>query len=255
MNLRLAILAALGAALFASPVAQAATFGITGDAATAAAAAATAGGHTAVQLGNALTPTNLAGIDVLWALNSSNGSPLSALGTNAAAIDSFVAGGGVLMYHDRQVSSAASVLPGASFPSVRDASSGPADNLTVLPGAGVLANGPGGVINDTTLDGGNRSSHGYVLDTNLPVGATALLSRGATNQIVDFVYPYGAGFVYYSTIPLDFYLSGSGIQPAFVGVYAPNVVAFAAGVPEPSALVIASLAAVPAVGLRRRVAG
>jgi len=43
----------------------------------------------------------------------------------------------------------------------------------------------------------------------LPPGARAILNvQGNTSQVVAFSYPLGAGFVYYSAIPLDYYLDG-----------------------------------------------
>jgi hypothetical protein len=54
----------------------------------------------------------------------------------------------------------------------------------------------------------------------------------APNQVACFSYPLGAGFVYYATIPLDYYLPGSGgtgnvIAPALTGSYTPNVISYA----------------------------
>jgi hypothetical protein len=49
--------------------------------------------------------------------------------------------------------------------------------------------------------------------------------EGATVQ-----YPYGEGRVIYSTIPLDYYLGGSGPNPPrdnFNTVYLPNVIGWA----------------------------
>jgi hypothetical protein len=62
----------------------------------------------------------------------------------------------------------------------------------------------------------------------LPAGARAILST-ATNQIACFSYPLGAGFIYYSSIPLDYYVGGSGnvITPAVTNTYTPNVISYA----------------------------
>ena len=91
-----------------------------------------------------------------------------------------------------------------------------------------MTNGPGGVLTNTSLDGGNLSSHGFTVEGSLPGAAVKILSRPNPTQIVDFCYEFQAGAVHYSTIPLDFYLGGGGGQPRvnMRTVYAPNVVAY-----------------------------
>lgn len=68
---------------------------------------------------------------------------------------------------------------------------------------------------------------------------------GNANQIAAFSYGLGHGFVYYSTIPLDFYLEGFGPNPPrdnFNQIYTPNVLAYAESqaesqkVPEPASV-------------------
>src|SRR5207249_212674 len=46
-------------------------------------------------------------------------------------------------------------------------------------------------------------------------------------------YGFGSGMVIYSSIPLDYYLQGSGSIPAFADIYAPNVIAYAASLAHP----------------------
>ena len=42
-----------------------------------------------------------------------------------------------------------------------------------------------------------------------------------------FSYPLGAGFVYYSTIPLDVYLGGgSALDSTMTSIYTPNVISY-----------------------------
>lgn len=100
------------------------------------------------------------------------------------------------------------------------------------PATTLVTAGPLGVITNTTLDGGCNSAHGYILATNLPPNSRAILSIGInSNQVVAFSYPLGAGFVYYSTIPLDYYLEGgtcggSGITTNLQTIYTPNVLTY-----------------------------
>jgi hypothetical protein len=218
------------------------------------AAAITGAGHTAVQLNN-LTTADLAGIDVLWILNGNNGDPDDGVLNNTAAIAAFVNNGGVLSFHDRYVNegplSAAAYIPGAgAVIFVRDFARD--DDIDVLVN-NTVTNGPGGVIDNTTLDGGNSSSHGYAVLGTLPAGAVGVLSNGLSDQIIDFYYSFGAGEVYYSSIPLDYYLSGNGNNPpadAFRNNYVVNEAAFQAElfqanqvdqVPEPGSLALLGL--------------
>lgn len=247
--------------LFALPKsATAATIGFySNNAAGTPSAAITASGNTPVALAN-LTAGDLAGLQVLWILNGINGTPDATIMNNLAAISAFVAGGGVLSFHDRNVSqgvSAATYIPGAAgvtFVSELGA------EITVLTSNGVT-NGPAGVIGQTTLDGGNFSDHGYALEATLPVGAVGVLSTLDRTHIVDFYYQFGLGWVYYSTIPMDFYFAGGGNNPpgdAFRFIYGPNEAGFQASlagqaVPEPgTVLLLGGGLALLATRLRRR---
>ena len=62
----------------------------------------------------------------------------------------------------------------------------------------------------------------------LGTAVSNILSTGDPEHVVTLSYAFGEGSVIYSTIPLDFYLAGSGSVPAFADVYAPNVVNYAA---------------------------
>jgi hypothetical protein len=56
-----------------------------------------------------------------------------------------------------------------------------------------------------------------------------LCQGGNTNEVVDFTYPLGAGLVYYSTIPIDYYLDGYGsgtFQVNATTIYMPNLMAY-----------------------------
>jgi hypothetical protein len=226
----------------------------------------TAAGHTPVALGN-LTAADLAGVQVLWITNGSNSAPPSAVTNNLGAIGNWVQAGGVLSYHDRYVGGGtfdmADVLPGAAGVSFVRNFDNSADIDILLAGHPVV-DGPAGTLDNTSLDGGNSSSHGYADAATLPAGAVAILNRGgAANEIVDFYYSFGLGWVYYSTIPLDFYLAGSGNNPprdTITNIYAVNEAAFQASlagaqvpVPEPATAALLGLGLLLAGSqLRRR---
>ena len=176
-----------------------------------------------------LSGEELAGLDVLFVQNPSNFDfgleYLSQLG----AIEEAVASGLVLVIHDRFVTTAESILPGGDgFEIVRE-EFGDFANIDILDNTTLVTNGPGGVLNDGSLDGGNLSSHGFAVAGSLPGDAVQILSRSNRSEIVTMCYGYGAGAVVYSTIPLDFYLEGDGPQPVSDNlrlIYAPNVVAY-----------------------------
>lgn len=249
-------------AVTASLPSQAAVFGYyLSDTTGSPAAAITASGNTSVQLTN-LTAADLVGINVLWILNGNNGAPDANVTGNTASINAFVSGGGVLSFHDRAVTDAATYIPGAAAVTfVRDFTN--SSDIDVVTN-NTVTNGPAGVINNTTLDGGNSSSHGYATVSSLPPGAIEVLSIGGDpSRAVDFYFGLGAGDVYYSTIPLDFYLGGSGNNPPadnFRNVYAVNEAAFQAQlfgangipVPEPGSLALVAVAGLMLVSQRRR---
>lgn len=184
------------------------------------AAAIIAAGHTPQALGT-LTGANLAGVDVLWVLNPSNDGYAADYTSNLAAISSFVAGGGRLLFHDRTVAGAESVIPGAaSVTFVRD----PGEDIQTTTAAPGLLSAPGGTISDSNLDGGGYSNHGYALVATLPNGSVVTLTQGNPDHAVDFHYVQDGGAVYYSTIPLDYSLDNA--HPSFSQIYAVNLAAY-----------------------------
>jgi hypothetical protein len=182
-----------------------------------------AAGLEAVNVGN-LATADLSNIAVLYAQNPSN-SGFGSFGSQLARLTAFVQGGGVLVLHDRAVSGATSVVPGLAGTVVRDFAD--QANIQIVDPGTLVTNGPGGIITNTSLDGGNSSSHGYGLAQTLPPGTIGVLSTGTPSHLVTFAYPYGAGWVIYSTIPLDHYLASGGALGQAMNNYAANVAAWA----------------------------
>lgn len=232
------LLTAVSVLAFSTSANAAAIFGVFGSAATDAQAAAQAEGNTASVL-TSIDAASLAGIQVLWVLNGSNGNQTADLLGNAA-LGSFVSNGGIFLYHDRNVTDAASGLGevgGGAISFTRDTASTTGVENVVNP----FTTGPGGTIDDMTLDGGNSSVHGFATLGSLPAGATAFLNNGTAGNIVDFSYSFGSGAVHYSSIPLDFYIDGGGDNgDSFRNIYTPNVLAQVSSlanmgaVPEPA---------------------
>lgn len=309
MHMRLAasVLVALGGAtaLLMPGTSQAGNIGyfdMCGGNQAAHAAAITAAGHTPVAITTPDSET-LSDLDALSVTNCSNDSFGSSYTSNLAAITAAVNGGMVLIVHDRFVTGAGGILPGGSgLTTVRNADNGNAD--IDFPVGSPIISGPGGVLNNSTLDGGNSSTHGYVVPATLPSGGSMLATRpagtpeegegggeggftscaaegytgtkltwcrniceieqtpaqlkvwirrwvdryhtdppcsgesggdpgatvGATVQ-----YPFGEGRVVYSTIPLDYYLGGSGngtLNSNMSTIYLPNVIGWALPAPQ-----------------------
>ena len=107
------------------------------------------------------------------------------------------------------------------------------NDLNVIdPATTLVTAGPFGVLTNTSLDSGNSSAHGYLPAASLPAGARAILGVASNaSQVVSFSYQLGAGFVFYSTIPLDCYLPsgaclGNVIANPLTNIYTPNVLLY-----------------------------
>lgn len=183
-----------------------------------------AAGGTAVPIDDPST-AELTGLNVLWAHNPDNFQYGFGYLARLADIDAAVQNGMVLVLHDRLVDGASGILPGGSaFSITRDFTEG--TDVNIRDASTLVTVG----LNNTSLDGGNFSNHGFALDTSLPANAKLILTATTPSHIVTFCYPRGKGAVIYSSIPLDFYLSfDTGLPPqsALVNIYAPNVVKYA----------------------------
>jgi subtilisin family serine protease len=201
-------------------------------------AAIIAAGMTPVQILD-ITTFDFSTIDILMVNEANNGGLSSALLSALGTIQAWVSGGGVFMVHDRFVTNDSGdpqpnpFLIGSPGTLLDRDFAFPADLNVIPPGNTLVINGPAGIIDDTTLDGGNASSHGFVLGNTLPAGAVSILSNGPdANHVAALSYPLGAGSVYYSTIPLDFYLYGNA-PFAFSQIYAPNMLTYGVSLARP----------------------
>ncbi len=190
-----------------------------------------AAGHTAVLITD-LSAVELAGIDMLLVQNPNNNGYSAEYLAALADIEAAVTSGLTLIIHDRFVDGAEAILPGsAGFNIVRNFDDD--SNLEFLDDAHSVADGPGGLLTDLSLDGGTSSSHGYALSGTLPGDADLILSTGDASHVVTFSYGVGAGHVIYSSIPIDFYLDdtfGTGANNLFgqAEEYLVNLIAYAA---------------------------
>jgi subtilisin family serine protease len=180
-------------------------------------------------------------IDVLMFNESNNNGPSDEVIARLNDIQVAVEQDGlVFMVNDRFVSDDAGDPQSNPFllgaPGIlvdRDFADG-ADIDVIPPGDTLVINGPGGTIENETLDGGNYSNHGYVVGESLstaPGITESILSAGQdVSHVVAFSYELGIGSVYYSTIPLDFYLYGDN---NFNTIYAPNMLAYGYSLSNP----------------------
>jgi subtilisin family serine protease len=191
-------------------------------------------GFGALQVTN-ISTLDLSTVNMLFVDESNNGGLSSPMFNRLADIRNWVEGGGVFIVHDRWVANSETpqfnpfFIGAPNTRAVRRFDFGP-DLDVIPPGNTLVTNGPHGVINNSTLDNGNFSNHGWVQGPTLPPGSKKILSAGpSADNVAAFSYPLGSGFVYYSSIPLDFYLDQGGPgQPAlnFRTIYTPNVLAY-----------------------------
>ena len=181
----------------------------------------TAAGHTPVAV-TTLDAASLSGLSGLF-INGCN------FATNSA-VDTAVANGMVLIWHDPNWGGQSSKsLPG--FPSLPYVYHGGNSVQIDFPTGSPVLNGPGGTINNTSLDNGNSSNHGYVPLASLPSGAQVLATQDDANYVTTFEYGTGAGKVVFSTIPVTCYFasapcSGNVASPG-MQAYATNLIAWA----------------------------
>jgi hypothetical protein len=142
----------------------------------------------------------------------------------------WVKNGGRLIIHDQFVDggnlTAHPLLVGAGATILHKSEGSDID--IVLPADTLVTTGPHGSLDDSSLDEGFYSDHGYAELATLPTGTRPILIQGGgPDRVVAFSYGLGAGLIYYATIPLDYYLdydSGNSLSETFRNVYLPNVI-------------------------------
>lgn len=193
-------------------------------------AAITQTGNTPVLM-TSLSPAALAGINALYVLGSSNGAYPASWTAALPDIQVAALAGLKVAIFDRATDPAnntAGNMPGLSGVTfVRDTT----PSVDPVANGNPIVNGPFGVIGATTLDGGNSSAHGYGTSATLPAGAVPILNDGNATNVQMFSYPIGAGTVYYSSVPMDFYINGGNDPPrtAMLNILLRNTLAAIAG--------------------------
>lgn len=179
--------------------------------------AISAAGHTPVAVGS-LTSASLSGLAALF-VNSCNW-------PTSAELNTAISNGLVVIAHDPGFGS--NTAPGHTLARSNNDSGVDINFPSGVP----FLNGPGGTLDNTSLDNGSSSNHGHFTGT-LPIGGQVLATTGSTSQLVTLTYRYGTGRIVYSTIPLGCYLPGGNCDslPTAAGMqkYAANIIAAYAG--------------------------
>jgi hypothetical protein len=181
-----------------------------------------AAGHTPVAV-TTLDSSSLANLQGLFI----NGCTFA---TNSA-VDSAVNNGMVLIWHDPNWGGQTTKsLPGGhSVPYVGGGNTVQID----FPAGSPVTTGPGGTIDNSSLDNGSSSNHGYVPEASLPVGSEVLATQDQAANVTTLTYTTGAGRVVFSTIPLTCYFPGGvcegNVATAGMQAYGKNVIAWALG--------------------------
>ena len=185
-------------------------------------------GYDAVHL-DTLTGASLAGLDAIFLLNGDNEFYNPELLAAQPTLADYVFHGGVMIIHDRFVDDAEKLLPGLTGERIKRNLGPSREEVNFVRDDGTIAHGPGGDLDDASLDGGNGSNHGFAFDATLPDDVVRVLTADDPERVVGFAYSYGAGAVYYSSIPLDFYLTPLTPQPLgeLMEHYAENVISWA----------------------------
>lgn len=165
-------------------------------------------------------------------IDESSDPPSSNLRKRLPDIQAWVNNGGRLVVHQRALNTAAALTSNPFLLGVQGAllvNYYSTDVDVIPPATNLVLAGPHGTLNNASLDSTEINYTAYATRATLPPGAAAFLSTpGNANQVLAFAYGLGAGLVYYSTIPLDYYVdySSSLLSSMMRDVYAPNVLEY-----------------------------
>ncbi|MBF0453122.1 MAG: hypothetical protein HQK75_20645, partial [Candidatus Magnetomorum sp.] len=163
-------------------------------------------------------------VDVLMINVFLTSQPSQALQDRQAVIEIWVRAGGKMIIHDRSAGNAGNVLLIGLPDTTLTRNTNTFVSFTPFgTGNNALINGPYGTITSGML----KNSNGFVSLSSLPSEAISYLVSGEnSNNIASLGYPLGTGFIYYSGIPLDYYLLLTDTtQPGvnYRSIYLPNL--------------------------------
>lgn len=162
---------------------------------------------------NMTSPTDLTGLDMVFAWNPSNDGYTDAWTDAQEGLRSFAADGGVVIFHDRY---------NGEDPFARDLTA----DLNFVNLSGPVADGAYGSLDNADLDGGNYSGHGAIdIDNIQDAQFAVLLTNEHANRGVTVMEAVGDGWSIQSGIPLD-YWAGESPEPTMIS-YAENLIAYA----------------------------
>ncbi|KPA10063.1 conserved hypothetical protein, secreted [Candidatus Magnetomorum sp. HK-1] len=163
-------------------------------------------------------------IDVLMINVYLNNEPSQALIDRQAVLEIWVRAGGKMIIHDRSAGNAGSALLIGSPGSTLTRNTNTFVSLSLFgTGNNDLIRGDHGTITEGMLE----NSNGFVVSSSLPPQAvTYLISTENSSNVAAFMYQVGMGYIYYSGIPLDYYLMLTDTsQPGldYRTIYTPNL--------------------------------
>jgi hypothetical protein len=147
------------------------------------------------------------------------------------AIQEWINRGGRLVVHQRSVN-LTTAPPYPLLPGLRNSvfTNAYSYDIDILPPPNhPIAAGPHGALNNSSLDLTDTPTYVAMIGSTLPAGSSVFLAAPPdTNRVVAFAYGLGAGMVYYSSIPLDYYVdySSASVTTVMRNIYVPNVIEY-----------------------------
>ena len=183
-------------------------------------------GYTPVSL-ETLANSELRDMDAVVIFNQSETGYGNELLNAGSRLANYVFNGGVLIIHDNFVDTAEQLLPGLIGENIVRSRLSPTD-INFVNDTGAIAHGTGAFIDDSSLDS-PYSLPGFAFDSSLNSDVVRVQTSADGSQVLSFAYAYGAGAVYFSSIPLEGYLSSFGDTDLgqAMQAYAANVISWA----------------------------